>query len=68
MRTAIEEAGFKVKSADLTMIPTTVVELDQESQAKTVLRLMDVLEDHDDIEAVYANFDIPDAVLEAVSA
>ena len=68
MRTAIEEAGFKVKSGDLTMIPTTVVELTQESQAKTVLRLMDVLEDHDDTEAVYANFDIPDAVLEAVTA
>jgi YebC/PmpR family DNA-binding regulatory protein len=68
VRTAIEEAGFKVPSADLTMIPTTVVALDQESQAKTVLRLMDSLEDHDDVEAVYANFDIPDAVLEAVSA
>ena len=68
MRTAIEEAGFKVKSGDLTMIPTTVVELDQESQAKSVLRLMDALEEHDDVEAVYANFDIPDAVLEAVSA
>ncbi|MDQ1386336.1 MAG: hypothetical protein QOG65_3715 [Actinomycetota bacterium] len=68
VRTAIEEAGFTVKSGDLTMIPTTVVELSQESQAKTVLRLMDVLEDHDDTEAVYANFDIPDAVLEAVSS
>jgi YebC/PmpR family DNA-binding regulatory protein len=68
VRTAIEEAGFKVASADLTMIPTTVVALDQESQAKTVLRLMDALEEHDDVEAVYANFDIPDAVLEAVSA
>jgi YebC/PmpR family DNA-binding regulatory protein len=68
VRTAIEEAGFTVKSGDLTMIPTTVVELTQESQAKTVLRLMDVLEDHDDTEAVYANFDIPDAVLEAVTA
>jgi YebC/PmpR family DNA-binding regulatory protein len=68
VRTAIEEAGYKVKSGDLTLIPTTVVELSQESQAKTVLRLMDVLEDHDDVEAVYANFDIPDAVLEAVTA
>jgi YebC/PmpR family DNA-binding regulatory protein len=68
VRTAIEEAGFEVASADLTMIPTTVVALDQESQAKTVLRLMDSLEEHDDVEAVYANFDIPDAVLEAVSA
>jgi YebC/PmpR family DNA-binding regulatory protein len=68
VRTAIEEAGYKVASADLTMIPTTSVELTEESQAKTVLRLADALEDHDDVEAVYANFDIPDAVLEAVTA
>jgi YebC/PmpR family DNA-binding regulatory protein len=68
VRVAIEEAGYKVASSDLTMIPTTTVELTEESQAKNVLRLMDALEDHDDVEAVYANFDIPDAVLEAVSA
>ncbi|MDQ1448681.1 MAG: hypothetical protein QOC79_1652 [Actinomycetota bacterium] len=68
VRTAIEQAGYKVKAGDLTMIPTTVVELNKESQAKTVLHLMEVLEDHDDVEAVYANFDIPDAVLEAVTA
>jgi YebC/PmpR family DNA-binding regulatory protein len=68
VRTAIEGAGFKVNSADLTMIPTNTVELTDESQAKTVLRLADALEDHDDVEAVYANFDIPDAVLEAVTA
>jgi len=67
VRTAIEAAGMKVESSDLSMIPTTTVELSEESQAKTVLRLMDALEDHDDVEAVYANFDIPDAVLEAVS-
>jgi YebC/PmpR family DNA-binding regulatory protein len=67
-RTAIEEAGFTVKSSDLTMIPTTSVALDAEDKAKSVLRLMDALEEHDDVEAVYANFDIPDAVLEAVSA
>ncbi|MGO9877128.1 MAG: YebC/PmpR family DNA-binding transcriptional regulator [Acidimicrobiia bacterium] len=68
VRTAIEEAGIKVKSSDLTMIPTTSVALDQEDKARSVLRLMDALEEHDDVEAVYANFDIPDAVLEAVSA
>src|SRR5829696_6708893 len=62
VRTAIEEAGFKVTSSDLTMIASTTVEVDEESKAKTILRLMDVLEDHDDTEAVYANFDIPDAV------
>ena len=49
VRTAIEEAGFKVKSSDLTMIPTTSVALDKEDKAKSVLRLMDALEDHDDV-------------------
>ncbi|GIU87980.1 MAG: putative transcriptional regulatory protein [Acidimicrobiia bacterium] len=68
VRTAIEEAGIAVRSADLTMVPTTSVALTDEAQAKAVLRLVDALEDHDDVEAVYANFDIPDAVLEAVGA
>lgn len=68
VRTAIEEAGVAVRSADLTMVPTTSVALTDEAQAKAVLRLVDALEDHDDVEAVYANFDIPDAVLEAVGA
>jgi YebC/PmpR family DNA-binding regulatory protein len=67
-RTAIEAGGFTVKSSDLTMVPTTSVALAEEGPAKSVLRLMDALEDHDDVEAVYANFDIPDSVLEAVSA
>lgn len=68
VRTAIEDAGIAVKSADLTMIPTTSIALADEGQAKSVLRLVDALEDHDDVEAVYANFDIPDSVLEAVTA
>ena len=50
------------EAGDLTMIPTTSVELAEESEAKSVLRLMDALEEHDDVEAVYANFDIPDSV------
>jgi YebC/PmpR family DNA-binding regulatory protein len=68
VRTAMEDAGIAVKSSDLTMIPTTTVALDSEAAAKSVLRLMDALEEHDDVEAVYANFDIPDSVLEADSA
>lgn len=68
VRTGIEEAGIAVKSSDLTMIPSSTVELGEESAAKSVLRLLDALEDHDDVEAVYANFDIPESILEAVSA
>ena len=68
VRTAIEAAGIAVKESDLTMVPTTSVELGEESAAKSVLRLVDALEDHDDVESVFANFDIPESVLEAVTA
>jgi YebC/PmpR family DNA-binding regulatory protein len=68
VRTALEEAGIVVTSADLTMLPTTTVELDEASKAKSVLRVIDALEEHDDVQNVYANFDIPDAVLQAVYA
>ena len=68
VRVAIEAAKIPVKESDLIMVPTTTVELTDESAAKSVLRLVDALEDHDDVEAVYANFDIPEAVLDAVTA
>jgi YebC/PmpR family DNA-binding regulatory protein len=68
VRAALEAAGMTVESADLTMVPKTTVELEDESAAKKVLRLMDALEDNDDVQDVYANFDIPDRVLEAVAS
>ncbi|MBV8385374.1 MAG: YebC/PmpR family DNA-binding transcriptional regulator, partial [Acidimicrobiia bacterium] len=55
-------------SADLTMLPTTEVPLESEGDARKVLRLIDALEDHDDVQNVYSNFDIPDAVLQEVEA
>jgi len=68
LRSALEEAGIGFETADLTMISTTTVPLDNESDARKVLRLIDALEDHDDVQNVYANFDIPDAVLDLVEA
>ena len=68
VRTAIEDAGIAATSAELTMLPTQTVPLADESSAKQVLRLVDTLEDHDDVQAVYANFDIPDEVLQSVMA
>ena len=68
LRTALEEAGISFDSADLTMLPTNTVPLATESDARKVLKLIDALEEHDDVQNVYANFDIPDAVLEAVEA
>jgi YebC/PmpR family DNA-binding regulatory protein len=67
VREAIEAAGFTVDSAELTMIPKTTVEVADESAAKKILRLIDALEDNDDVQDVYANFDIPERVLEAVA-
>ena len=67
VREAIEDAGFSIDSAELTMLPKTTIEVVDESDAKKVLRLMDQLEDNDDVQDVYANFDIPEQVLEAVA-
>jgi YebC/PmpR family DNA-binding regulatory protein len=68
VRQAIEGAGIAVESAELTMIPKTTVRLDDESAAKKLLRLIDALEENDDVQDVYANFDIPEQLLEAVAS
>jgi YebC/PmpR family DNA-binding regulatory protein len=67
VRQAIEDAGMEVDSAELTMVPKTTVELDDENSAKKTLRLIDALEESDDVQEVYANFDIPEQVMEAVA-
>jgi len=68
VRDALSEAGLAMASADLTMIATTAVPLATEADARKVLRVLDALEDHDDVQNVYANFDIPDEIFQAVSA
>jgi len=67
VREAVEAAGFRVESAGLTMAPKTTIEVAEENTAKKILRLMDALEENDDVQDVYANFDIPERVLEAAS-
>ena len=57
VREALEKAGFKYDSAEITMIPQTMVKLEGK-QAESMLKLMDRLEDNDDVQNVYANFDI----------
>ena len=66
VRTAVEAAGFSVDSAELQLVPKTTVAVDDEAKARQVMRLIDELEDNDDVQDVYANFDIPEQVLEAV--
>ena len=68
VREAVEAAGFTVDNAELTMIPKTTIAIEDEGDAKKLLRLIDALEENDDVQDVYANFDIPERVLEAVAA
>ncbi|MEA2434398.1 MAG: hypothetical protein QOG54_1855 [Actinomycetota bacterium] len=66
VRDALEANGITVESSELTQLPKTTIELD-ESDARKVLKLIDALEEFDDVQDVYANFDIPDHVLAAVA-
>jgi YebC/PmpR family DNA-binding regulatory protein len=66
VRDALDAAGFEIDSADLTQIPKTTMELSGDD-AKKVLGLIDSLEELDDVQDVYANFDIPDDVLAAIA-
>jgi transcriptional/translational regulatory protein YebC/TACO1 len=68
VREAIEAAGIDVQSAELTMVPKTTVAVAEESSAKKLIRLIEALEDNDDVQDVSANFDIPEQVLEAVAS
>ena len=65
VRAAIEAAGIAVESAEPTMVPKTTVEVSEEAAAKKIIRLMDALEDNDDVQDVYSNFDIPERMLES---
>jgi YebC/PmpR family DNA-binding regulatory protein len=68
VREALEAAGLTVLSAESTMVSSTTIEVTDPEEAKKILRIMDALEDHDDVQDVYSNFDIPDAILQSVEA
>ena len=63
VRNALQEAGIEYESAEAAFLPTVEVELDEE-QAKRVFRLIEALEDSDDVQDVYANYSVPDDVME----
>jgi YebC/PmpR family DNA-binding regulatory protein len=67
VREALEAAGIAVTDAEVTMLPKTTVAIEDEAVARKVLKLIDGLEEADDVQDVYANFDIPEHVLEAVA-
>ena len=65
VRTALQAAGIDYESAEMSFLPSVQVPLDEEG-ARKVFRLVDALEDLDDVQNVYANFDVSDEILEAV--
>ncbi|MEU8730111.1 MULTISPECIES: YebC/PmpR family DNA-binding transcriptional regulator [Streptomyces] len=67
VRTALQEAGIDYESADANFVPTMQVELDEEG-ARKIFRLIDALEDSDDVQNVFANFDVSDEIMEKVDA
>ena len=67
VRAALEAGGVPVASSESTMLPSVLIPVSEESQARAVLRLLDALDDCDDVQDVYSNFDIPDQLLEAVA-
>ncbi|MCL7429271.1 YebC/PmpR family DNA-binding transcriptional regulator [Streptomyces sp. NPDC057806] len=67
VRTALQEAGIDYDSAEANFVPTMQVELDEEG-AKKIFKLIDALEDSDDVQNVFANFDVSDEIMEKVDA
>jgi YebC/PmpR family DNA-binding regulatory protein len=68
VRASLAAAGYEAESAELSMEPTTRVEIGDEKGARAVLTFVERLEDLDDVQNVYANFDIPDALMEQLEA
>jgi YebC/PmpR family DNA-binding regulatory protein len=63
VRDALEGYGAKVLSMELTLIPQNSIPVDSETEAKKILRLMDAIDDHDDVQNVFSNFDIADEIM-----
>lgn len=66
VRKYFDSNNIPVKEAGLTMVPTNTVEINTEEQAQQLLKLVEALEDNDDVQNVYSNFDIPDSILEKI--
>jgi len=67
VREALEKDGVKFLEASISMIPKNTVDVTEEKPAKSLLKLLENLEDHDDVQKVHANFDIDDGLMEALS-
>jgi len=66
LKNALQEKEIPTEVAEISMVPQSTITIDDVDTAKKILRLMDELEDHDDIQNVYANFDIPDEIISQI--
>jgi YebC/PmpR family DNA-binding regulatory protein len=64
---SLEKSGVKSVEASISMVPKNTVEVTEEKPARALIKLLDNLEDHDDVQKVHANFDIPDEIMEKLS-
>ena len=67
LRSALEESGLEVVESDTTMMPTNTVPLGDVSQVKSILNLVEILDDQDDVQDIHSNVDIDDDVLDALA-
>jgi YebC/PmpR family DNA-binding regulatory protein len=67
VREAMEKAGVAISSAEVSMVPKNTVDVTEENVAKSLMKLLENLEDHDDVQKVHANFDIDDSLMEQIS-
>jgi transcriptional/translational regulatory protein YebC/TACO1 len=67
VRQALDDAGIAVDSSEVTMVPQNTIEITEADKAKAILRIVDALEELDDVQAVYANFDMSADLYEAVA-
>jgi transcriptional/translational regulatory protein YebC/TACO1 len=67
VKAVFDQRGMVYEMAQVTMVPQTTIRVEDEKTAQQLLKLMDALEDNDDVQNAYANFDIPDEILNAVA-
>ncbi len=67
IREALTSGGYAVEGSLITMVPKTTVEIRTKSEAEKILRFLETLEDNDDVQNVYSNFDIPDEIMEEIA-
>lgn len=67
IKASLEKEGFEIISAKVTMVPKNIVSVTEEQIAQNLLKLMEMIEDLDDVQQVFANFDIPEKIMESLS-